>query len=152
MATNTKDRLTITEDHIKLLGRSFYEWSDDAYDGAVWQDIKRPYGNSYVVGDLYEILRSPDGRTPWDEDEDGEMPDSLHDELVAIHRQMADVVQILVLSIGHGFPFEVGRTYAPTRDYDRLSWRPVTPEQAAVDEHLAAAQADADRLNERFAR
>lgn len=114
------DQITITQNHVKLLGRSFYEYSTHFYEGCVSQDPKRPYGNGDVIGDLYEIIY---GET-WDEDESGYMSGTLTDELMDIHVEMGVVVQILVLSTANDFPFEVGRKYVKKERYNSLSWRP----------------------------
>ena len=112
----------VTEDHIKLLHRSYFEWDDNAYDGAVAQNIKRPYGNSDVIGDLYESLRSHDGE-PWDEDEQGEMPGELIEELIKIHLEMVVVVQILAVTAGEDV-FRPG-VYRKRDRYDQTSWERV---------------------------
>lgn len=51
-----REVFVLTEEHLKLLQRMFVEWNDEAYDGAPQIDLKRPYGNSDVVGDVVEIL------------------------------------------------------------------------------------------------
>jgi len=112
---------TVTEDHIKLLHRSYFDTETGAYEGSVVQNPKRPYGNSDVIGDLYEILRS-DGEM-WDEDEQGEMPGELVEELRKIHREMAIVVQILAATAGEGV-FTPG-TYRKRDWYDQTSWERV---------------------------
>ena len=112
---------TVTEDHIKLLQRSYFDTEFGAYEGAVVQSLKRPYGNSDVIGDLYEILRS-DGKM-WDEDEQGEMPDELVEGLRKTHREMAIVVQILAVTAGEGV-FRPG-VYHKRDRYDQTSWERV---------------------------
>lgn len=112
--------LTLTENHIKLLGRSYFQYSTFFYEGCVSQDPKRPYGNSDVYGDLYEIVHGES----WDEDEHGRMSDVLRAELMTLHQEMAVVMQILALSVANDFPFEVGRVYHKTSRYDALSWEP----------------------------
>jgi len=57
------ERFTITEDHLKLVQNAYVRW-DDCEFGAPVIDCKRPYGNSYVVGDIAEIL-------DWEIDEEG---------------------------------------------------------------------------------
>jgi hypothetical protein len=46
----------VTEDHLKLIQRMYVKWDDGAYEGAPAIGIKRPYGNSDVLGDIAEIL------------------------------------------------------------------------------------------------
>jgi hypothetical protein len=86
-------RIEITDDHLKLLRRTFFEWDDSAYNGAPYVDIKRPYGNSDVLGDVAEILE-------WEliTDRDGEkvMTEDQGKRARELHEQMADVLQILV--------------------------------------------------------
>jgi hypothetical protein len=61
------ESFTVTEEHIKLLRRTVISWNDCEF-GAPEIDCKRPYGNSYVYGDIAEIL----GIKPAIEDEYGE--------------------------------------------------------------------------------
>lgn len=57
------NEFNLKEEHIKLLRAMYVGWSDCEY-GAPEIDPKRPYGNSYVEGDVHEILTSecPSGR------------------------------------------------------------------------------------------
>jgi hypothetical protein len=88
--------LTITDEHIKLLNRMYTSWGDCEY-GAPSIDCKRPYGNSDVPNDIYEIL-------DWDKSETEEYEKDETEERVgyndkrarAIHEEMEDVLQILV--------------------------------------------------------
>lgn len=112
---------TVTEDHIKLLHRAHFDTEFGVYEGAVVQIRKRPYGNSDIIGDLYEILRG-DGEM-WDEDEQGEMPDELIEELRKIHQEMAIVMQILTVTAGDGV-FRPG-VYRKRDWYDQTSWERV---------------------------
>lgn len=49
-------RITITEDHLALLRRAWFDWEDDYEWGGVGQDQKRPFGNSDVQDDISEII------------------------------------------------------------------------------------------------
>lgn len=49
------DSFAVTEEHIKLLKRAVVSWNDCEF-GAPEIDCKRPYGNSYVYGDIAKIL------------------------------------------------------------------------------------------------
>jgi hypothetical protein len=49
----------LTQDHIKLLRHMYVEWHN-CETGAPAINPKRPYGNSYVAGDVYEILTEND--------------------------------------------------------------------------------------------
>lgn len=81
--------IEITEDHLRLLERLYIYWDDSMYDGAPAVNIKRPYGNSWVWGDVSEILK-----IDWDRDDD--MTEDAVQQCKAIHEQMADVMQVLV--------------------------------------------------------
>jgi hypothetical protein len=83
-------RFELTENHIKLLNRMSVYFEKDAYDGAPAIDIKRPYGNSSVAYDIYEILNGK----PFDSDED--MPDEICEALIEIHKQTATALQVVL--------------------------------------------------------
>lgn len=117
-------KFTLTEDHIKLIRSSYVNWNDDAYDGAPMVDIKRPYGNSDVVGDVYEIVS---GRE-WDEDADGEMPEDIAENLLTVHEQTATALQI-ILCTGE---FVAG-VYETTRMYDSRSWARIEDNTKGVE-------------------
>ena len=112
---DTKKR-RLTEDHVKLLRRACVEWDDGAYDGAPAFNIKRPYGNSYVAGDVCEIL----GWTPAHKcDHCGnEWSEAQEAKALEIHRETETALQI-VLASGS---FEPGIYEA---DVYRRNWRRV---------------------------
>lgn len=86
-------KVTVTEEHIALLRRLYFRWDDDAYDGAPAVDIKRPYGNSDVLGDVAEILGWPLTKDRWGEEV---MTEEQAEKAQALHESMADVLQVLV--------------------------------------------------------
>lgn len=95
----TNKEFEVTEDHLKLLKRMYIGWEDCEY-GAPAVDCKRPYGNSSVAHDIYEIL---EWEVPVDEYGDPDI--SYSDERArVIHLEMQTVLQILVnnLSIKPG--------------------------------------------------
>ena len=105
------DFFKVTPDHIKLLQHMYVSWFDCEY-GAPCIDPKRPYGNSFVEGDIAEILG-------WDIDDDySDLFEATREKCAAIHAEMQTVLQILVsnLSIQPG-------TYAKTSLYTATSWR-----------------------------
>jgi ABC-type multidrug transport system fused ATPase/permease subunit len=108
----------LTENHIKLLSSTYIYFYDDCYEGVLCGDSKRPYGNSDITGDIYEILNGY--RWEPEDDEDYGMPDDLKEEMLAIHRETATALQI-ILSLK---TFEPG-TYEKERSYDDLSWKRV---------------------------
>jgi hypothetical protein len=85
-----KIRFKLTENHIKLLRRFYVYFDDGAYCGAPKIDIKRPYGNSSVWHDIFEIINGD----KWDSYE--AMPDDLVDSMMAIHRETATALQIVL--------------------------------------------------------
>lgn len=88
-----KAQVTITEDHLKLLGHMYVDWDDCEY-GAPAINPKRPYGNSDVPGDIAEIL----GWSYDDEDEDAY--DEIAERAHTIHHEMQEVLQIVVRLAG----------------------------------------------------
>lgn len=81
---------TITEEHLKLSRRMYVSWFDCEF-GAPCIDPKRPYGNSYVEGDMLEILGIKDPRDP---NEYEDLPEDLEQRLNDIHKEMQLVLQI----------------------------------------------------------
>jgi hypothetical protein len=63
-------RFVLTAEHVAMLREMCVDW-DDAEFGAPAVDPKRPYGNSDVLRDLYELLEAGE----WDDDRG--MPASL---------------------------------------------------------------------------
>ena len=49
------ERFEIKKEHLQLLNKAYVSWFDGEF-GAPSIDPKRPYGNSYVEGDIAEIL------------------------------------------------------------------------------------------------
>lgn len=99
-------RFKITEDHLKLIEHMYVSWWDCEY-GAPGVDPKRPYGNSFVEGDIANILG-------WRIDEND---DSYYREAEKIHREMQTVLQICLCTKS----FEVGTYEMKNRYFDR-SW------------------------------
>ena len=102
----------VTEDHLKLAQRMYFDWDDSGYDGAPAVGLKRPYGNSDVMHDVAEIL----GWT----DEFYENNEQLVDKAMKIHKEMAVVLQIAAFTQ----TWEPG-TYRQIRQYDTRSWERV---------------------------
>ena len=53
--TNSTTPFHLTQNHLKMLRGMFVGWSDCEF-GSPEIDPKRPYGNSWVLGDIHEIL------------------------------------------------------------------------------------------------
>ena len=107
----------INEDHLKLLKRMYVYFDEFSYDGAPAVDSKRPYGNSDVVDDIYEILFGEE----FDYDKHEEMPEKLVQDLFKIHKETATVLQIVLCTQS----FEAG-IYRKSNSYDSLSWGKVS--------------------------
>jgi hypothetical protein len=103
----------LTENHIKLLNRMYVYWDDDSYDGSPRIDSKRPYGNSDVVNDVYEIIHGKE----WDYDEQDEMPEEIYEQMLELHRETATALQIVLCTKS----FEPG-TYEIKKAYNSRSW------------------------------
>ena len=106
----------LTEDHIKLLNRMFVYWDEGAYDGSPCIDSKRPYGNSSVAYDVYEIIHGKE----WDYGENDEMTEEIYEQMLVLHRETATALQIVLCTKTF-----VPGTYEKTNSYDSLSWRKV---------------------------
>lgn len=108
----------LTEQHIRLLGAMYAGFDDGAYDGAPAIGIKRPYGNSDVVGDVAEILGFDDYAEAVQRGEDGtqEFEDATK-ELMKVHRETGTALQIVLNTQS----FKPG-LYGRPRQYDTRYW------------------------------
>ena len=70
---NRAREFTVTEDHLKLLRHlcdgGLYWNPGEGFGGAPFFGPKKPYGNSYVPGDVARIVGAPD--SDWEPDEWG---------------------------------------------------------------------------------
>ena len=82
----------VLPEHIQLLRNMYVRW-DDCEFGAPAIDSKRPYGNSYVFGDIGEIL----GIEP-EENEygDKEFTDEQEAYMLELHTDTETVLQIMI--------------------------------------------------------
>ena len=96
---NRSTSVTVTEAHLKLLGRLVIGYDDWTEFGAPEVDPKRPYGNSDVYSDMAEILGCTEDET------------DLMDQL---HHDLETVLQILVRNLG----IEAG-TYVRSDPYSK---------------------------------
>lgn len=87
-------RFNLTDDHIKLLRQMCVGWQD-CETGAPEIDPKRPYGNSYVAGDIHEILAGVNG--------DYELTEEEEAAYLRLHGETACALQI-VLTTGEWAP------------------------------------------------
>lgn len=77
----------LKEEHIKLLSKAYIDLSN-CETGAPEIDPKRPYGNSYVAGDVAEILG-------WEIEEDGLTDDQFEDAMM-LHYGTVQALQIIL--------------------------------------------------------
>lgn len=106
------EHFIVTEAHLNLVDRMNIKFDESGYDGAPVVDMKRPYGNSSVVYDVYEIVNGYE----WDSDED--MPDVIYEEMLQIHRDTAKVLQIIIDTKS----FEPGLYCRPEHRFRRIKW------------------------------
>lgn len=109
----------VTENHIKLLGRLYIDWYNYAYNGAPGVDPKRPFGNSDVDGDIYQIIN--DVQVLPEEAEEDEFWQERREEYDKLFRDMEFVVQITTYLAGQGELIEPGVYFRPDM-YNRRVW------------------------------
>jgi hypothetical protein len=107
---STYVEFTLTEDHIKLLRRTYVYEDLSTYEyGAAWVNPKRPYGNSDVEEDIIDILGWPV------QDEDDERAAA-----AKVHSETPIALQI-VLSTGTFTPGVYRRPLYNTREWKLVS-------------------------------
>jgi hypothetical protein len=88
----SREVFDLTEDHIKLLRNANIRW-DDCETGAPAIDPKRPYGNSDVECDVWEIL----GRIPEEEEDDRlVLSDAQREVAFSLHRETETALQVIL--------------------------------------------------------
>jgi len=80
----------LKQEHLDLLKNTYIGWSNCEF-GAPEIDPKRPYGNSFVVSDIIEILG-------WDDttDEDGYYLEDVESEASELHYETEFALQIIL--------------------------------------------------------
>ena len=81
------ERFTVKPEHLKLLRSAYIGWEDCEF-GAPAIDCKRPYGNSWVYGDIAEILGI--------EMNGEEFTEEQKEYMRKLHEETQKVLQILV--------------------------------------------------------
>lgn len=117
-------QFNLTEDHIKLLRRANVGWQRCEF-GAPEIDPKRPYGNSFVEGDIAEILG-----VELVEDDDGDFDQATCEQLEAIHKQTHVALEI-ILATGTFTPGEYVRDDIYTTEW-KLVRHADAPEPASM--------------------
>ncbi len=87
----------LKEEHVKLLSSTYVGWQD-CETGAPAIDPKRPYGNSSVALDIYEVL------TGEFIDDSEDLGEELVDEYMKLHEETETALQIILQTKS----FEVG--------------------------------------------
>lgn len=134
---------TVTENHLKLLNHMYVYFYDGGYQGAPAVNLKRPYGNSYVAGDVYEIVT---GKYP-----DDDLEEDVEQEMLKLHKETGLALQI-VLCTGSFVP----GLYHKKEKYNSTSWERVGPpltvfEQEYSGESIVDLSRDIDEcFSERY--
>jgi hypothetical protein len=84
-------KFTLTEKHIKLLRAMYVGWSQCEF-GAPEINPKRPYGNSFVIGDIHEILSEDPSVASFDD----EILEELVGEYHQLHRETETALQVIL--------------------------------------------------------
>ena len=104
-------RFTLTAEHIKLVSHFNIDWND-AETGAPSVDPKRPYGNSRVACDIYEILNGEVvGRA--NSKKEG-LSDTEEQALLKLHQETKDALQVILATKS----FTPGVYEAPNYSHD----------------------------------
>jgi hypothetical protein len=103
---------TVTEDHLRLLRRAWVDWDDGEGYGAPGINPKRPYGSSYVEGDIAEILDAPDEDWIWEDGQKASVTPEAEERLTRLHVETMAALQI-VLATGEFRPGRYRRTGWP---------------------------------------
>lgn len=93
---NTTKKFEVTEAHLKLLRAMEVDWNGAEF-GAPTINPKRPYGNSDVFTDMFEILevviKINGKKVEFDPDGDA-LPLTVKDELFDLHKDLEVVLEI----------------------------------------------------------
>jgi len=79
------NQFKLTEQHITLLRNMYVRWNK-CETGAPEIDPKRPYGNSYVPGDIHELLTG----------EDSELTEEEEKNYLKLHRETEEALRIFL--------------------------------------------------------
>lgn len=91
----------VKQEHLDLLKHCYVRW-----DEGISVDSKRPFGNSYIIGDIGEILgEAPDG---FDDDDDYFSAEQ-SDRFMRLYKELSVVLQIILVTQS----FKVGRYTRP---------------------------------------
>jgi hypothetical protein len=86
--------MRITNMHLKLLSNAYVGWQD-CESGAPEINPKRPYGNSFVAGDVARILQIPI------HDEGDGMTERQQEEMLTYHLQTKEALQFVLRSLSN---------------------------------------------------
>lgn len=104
----------LKEEHIKLLSNSYVAWNQGYSEfGAPCIDSKRPYGNSDIIGDIYQILegkRLDENELEKQGIDYCDFCDKLYEDYKKLHEETETALQIIL----HTKDFQIG-TYRSSR-------------------------------------
>jgi hypothetical protein len=118
MADQT-ETFTMTESHLKLTRQMWLQWQSDEF-GAPEVDPKRPYGNSFVEGDVADILG-------WERlgEEEGFLSPEQEREAQRLHRETLTVLEILFRHPETGIQPGTYRSVTRFGMHDQHGWQRV---------------------------
>ncbi|MFA6199178.1 MAG: hypothetical protein WC679_02065 [Bacteroidales bacterium] len=100
----------LKKEHILLLSKMYVSW-DECEFGAPSIDPKRPYGNSWVLGDMADILG-----ISYDDDSDNPFTEEQESYLYELHYELETALQIVLNTLS----FVPGTYYV--EDYS-IEWK-----------------------------
>jgi len=106
----------LTDEHVRLVRALRVRFDDSAYDGAPGADVKRPYGNSDVLGDIASVLGVEPDLDPDGDGAEDRYSEGLVERLWRLHRETGVALQV-VLATADFRPGLYRR-----RKYDSLGW------------------------------
>lgn len=76
--------MEITQEHLKLIERLNWNWTDSEY-GGLEIDPKKPFGNSYAEGDIAEILG-------WDAEGNEGLSERQEERAGLIYKELEEII------------------------------------------------------------
>lgn len=87
------EQFRLTEHHITLLQAMYCSFDDGGYEGAPAINLKRPYGNSDVYGDINDLIFKVEF------DGDSDMPDDLFEACATLHKETGKALQVCLSTL-----------------------------------------------------
>ena len=105
------EQFRLTEHHVTLLQAMYCSFDDGGYEGAPAVDLKRPYGNSDVYGDINDLIFKVEF------DGDSDMPDDLLEACATLHKETGKALQVCLSTLS----FKPG-LYGRPQQYCTRTW------------------------------